>query len=688
MRRDKMHPRFIGFMIFITVFLSLPPFSFAEKSSPLKEVIVIYENELGKEFIHLHAEEILHRFQAISAASITIEEDKLDYLVNNENIVAVEDNSPVQLSNVTYHFSPSVNIGFTNTGSLPEPIETQWNLEVVNPTAAWEEGYIGKDIKVAIIDTGISAHPHLTVAGGVSTLSYTDSWKDDNGHGTHVAGTVGANEIFGVAPGTSLYAVKALDQDGTGTLSSILTAIDWSIANNMNIINLSFGTETESYVLKEILDHAYELGILIVAAAGNSGKEDGSGNNVYYPAKFDSVIAVSAIDQELKRASFSSTGDEVEFTAPGVDILSTYLNGELAMASGTSFAAPHVTGFLALLKEKYPTKTNGQLREVLQKYVMDLGTPGRDRLYGYGLVTYTGKEVPQLSRIGGVNLYETSALISQEGWDQSEVVILARGDRFSDALAGVPLAKKYDAPLILTRNNRLDPFTKKELERLGANKVIILGGHLAVDPTVEKSIKEQLNIEVRRVAGANLHVTAELISQEVAPKGSDVAIIVSDSRFQDALSVASFAGVEQIPILLANTSSLPIATERALKELGVKETLVIGGELAISHEVFEKLPNPKRIAGLTRYDTNIEVLNYFNPNFNKAFIATSHRFQDGLSGAALAAKDNSGVILVGDNVRDVTRAHLLSTRYHHLRVLGGELAISPSVYEEIEKIVE
>ncbi len=294
---------------------------------------------------------------------------------------------------------------------------------------------------------------------------------------------------------------------------------------------------------------------------------------------------------------------------------------------------------------------------------------------------------PSISRIDGSTLYETSALISSRGWDQADTVVIARGDRFSDALSGVPLAAKYDAPLLLSRSHRLDNFTKNELERLNARNVIILGGHLAIEDTVEDEIRN-LNINVERLAGNNLHDTAHLVANEVAPNGSNKAIIVSDTNFQDALSIAPHAGSEGIPILLSERDSLPNATKQALDELNVQETSVIGGELAIEDNVLSDLPNPSRIEGTTRFHTNVEVHNQFHSNANKAYIATSERFPDGLSGAALASKQEIGVVLVRDPLHNVTRNHLISSNYDELFVLGGELAVNETTYNEIRSLFE
>ncbi|WP_368503240.1 cell wall-binding repeat-containing protein [Alkalihalophilus sp. As8PL] len=291
-----------------------------------------------------------------------------------------------------------------------------------------------------------------------------------------------------------------------------------------------------------------------------------------------------------------------------------------------------------------------------------------------------------VQRIQGDTRYITSSLISQRGWNQSDVVVLARGDRFSDALAGVPLAAKYNAPLLISRSNRLDDVTKAELSRLKAKEVIILGGPLAINESVESSLKSMGINKVRRIEGRNMHDTAALIANEVAPNGSKKAIIVNDSRFHDALSIASYAGNENIPILLTQTDSVPEATKNAIKKLGVTETMVIGGELMLSKNAEKQLPKPSRIAGNNRFETNIQVLQFSNPSANHVYIATSADFPDGLSAAALATKENAGIVLVDGDLRNTTTNYLQSSNFSPVKILGGPLAIDDKLMQQISSI--
>ncbi|WP_052948022.1 S8 family peptidase [Aneurinibacillus tyrosinisolvens] len=405
MNKGKSHQKWATSLVSLLLVMNAGlPLAYAEEvaqsSDGQKEVIVVYKNNEGKQAVLNNSEEVDHQFKTVPAVSATLEEKNIQQLEQNPNIAYIEDNITFRLAEGGMQVLDDIRAAQTTGDSIAvSPEESQWDLQAVQAPAAWNEGLTGKGIKVAVIDSGISAHPDLAIAGGVSTVGYTASYEDDNGHGTHVAGTIGARHdgsgMVGVAPDASLYAVKAMDNNGDGTLQDILEAIDWSIVNNMDIINLSLGSDTDSDIFHSIIDKANERGIIIVGASGNSGTPDGSGNTVEYPAKYSSVVAVSAVDSSKSRASFSSTGEEVEFAAPGVDIVSTFPGGRYAVGSGTSMAAPHVAGLFALLKQKYPGETNGQLREEMINYAEDLGDAGKDPWFGYGFTRYVQQPVEQ-----------------------------------------------------------------------------------------------------------------------------------------------------------------------------------------------------------------------------------------------------------------------------------------------------
>lgn len=256
-----------------------------------------------------------------------------------------------------------------------------WGVIRIDAPGVWETTG-GQGISVAIIDTGIDYHhPDLQARyiGGFDTYNNNDDPYDDHGHGTHVAGIVASSinnqGLIGTAPNVNLLAIKALGADGTGYLSDVIEAIDWSVNNGAQIINLSLGTTYNSNLLRQKVDWAAGQGIVLVAAAGNT-----NGGSLLYPAAYDSVIAVSATNSNDQFASFSSIG--AELAAPGVAITSTVPGGGYATWSGTSMAAPHVAGTVALML----ANNQDNVRQLLRDSAIDLGEPGVDPLFGHGLV--------------------------------------------------------------------------------------------------------------------------------------------------------------------------------------------------------------------------------------------------------------------------------------------------------------
>lgn len=361
-----------------------------------QEVLIVYKNDDGREAALEQSEEVHHEFETVPAVSASVNPAELNDLVRNPDIAYVERNVEFQVTDD--ELTPTGDSQVTGTSSTPPANDVEkirWNYEQVSPQTMWQQGFTGAGVKVAVIDSGIAPHPELKIAGGISTVGpdLSANYADDNGHGTHVAGIIaadsGSGRVAGMAPGVSLYAVKALGADGKGTLQDVVEGLDWAIQNKMNIINLSLGGDTDSQLLHDMVDKAANQGILVVASAGNSGSADNvDQDTVNYPARYDSVIAVAAIDQNLEHAAFSSAGPEVDIAAPGVEITSTYLNNQFATGSGTSQAAPHVTGELALLKEKNPWASAAKLRALLSSYAEDFGATGRDNLYGDGVVTF------------------------------------------------------------------------------------------------------------------------------------------------------------------------------------------------------------------------------------------------------------------------------------------------------------
>jgi subtilisin len=266
---------------------------------------------------------------------------------------------------------------------------TPWGIDRVDADLAIESGDTGDGADVAIIDTGIDAdHPDLEPHLGdgtayVSCDGCVTPWDDDNGYGTHCAGTAAAvantEGVVGVAPGATLHAVKVLVSDGYGYYSDIAAGIEWTADKGYDVASLSLGGSSGSYTLQDAVQYATDRGVTVVGAAGNSGP---CSDCVIYPAAYPEVIAVSATNSSDDLASLSSTGPEVELGAPGRSIYSTLPGGSYGYYSGTSMACPHVAGAAAqLMAAGY---SNTEARDRLAETAEDIGLA--DNETGTGLL--------------------------------------------------------------------------------------------------------------------------------------------------------------------------------------------------------------------------------------------------------------------------------------------------------------
>lgn len=275
-----------------------------------------------------------------------------------------------------------------------------WGLKLTGIPDIWRETK-GKGIKVAVLDTGIDYHIDLVqnLKGGYNFISESyNNYRDMQGHGTHCAGIIAASDnsfgVVGVAPEASLYACKVLNDKGCGTNRAIANAIHWCIKNKIDIVSMSLGCKEDDPFLRTAIKEAYQAGIILVAAAGNDGDEY-LDDDIDYPGKYEEVICVGSVNKYLDRSWFSSDGEELDITAPGENILSTYLNNSYATLSGTSMATPFIAGLAALILAKHrtnknetPILNNRQMMEHILRFTNDKGEIGKDRWYGYGVVSY------------------------------------------------------------------------------------------------------------------------------------------------------------------------------------------------------------------------------------------------------------------------------------------------------------
>ncbi|MFM2060801.1 MAG: hypothetical protein RLZZ507_471 [Cyanobacteriota bacterium] len=315
-----------------------------------------------------------------------------------------ETNEPIATTN---SYNSRTGYGLVNAGTAvsraagenpyadaPDVGGNNWGVDLVNAPAAWQNGHTGQGIIVAVLDTGVDYnHEDLNdniwtnsneIAGngidddGNGYIDDIQGWNfdgnnnnvlDDNSHGTHVSGTIAAENngsgITGVAYNSQIMAIKVLDQNGSGSYANIANGIRYAVDNGAHVINLSLGGNSGNNTLKSAIEYASSNGVIVVMAAGNNGDSTPT-----YPARYaeNSGIAVGAVDKNNQLTNFSnrSGSQEIKYvTAPGQDIYSTVPNNQYATFSGTSMAAPHVAGVVALMLSANPNLTETQVREII-----------------------------------------------------------------------------------------------------------------------------------------------------------------------------------------------------------------------------------------------------------------------------------------------------------------------------------
>jgi cell wall-associated NlpC family hydrolase len=277
----------------------------------------------------------------------------------------------------------------------------------------------------------------------------------------------------------------------------------------------------------------------------------------------------------------------------------------------------------------------------------------------------------QMNRLSGVDRYETSVKISQRGWSSANTVVIAVGSNFPDALAGAPLASKYNAPILLVAKDGIPYTVKKELDRLNAKNAYILGGTSVISKNIESQLKN-LGITSTRIAGEDRYETAAKIAKLV---GGSKAVVTYGGDFPDSLAIAPMAASNNMPILLTEKRYVPENTKQALKNYS--SSILVGGTGVVSDSVKGQLPNAKRISGRDRYETATKVAETYYSSSNKTMIATGESFADALTGSVLAAKTSSPVMLVqSDNVPSSVQNTIEKMDINHFTIIGGTAVIT------------
>lgn len=289
----------------------------------------------------------------------------------------------------------------------------------------------------------------------------------------------------------------------------------------------------------------------------------------------------------------------------------------------------------------------------------------------------------RVSRLAGPDRYRTAVQISQAGWKTSKYAIIVRGSDFADALCAVPLAQKYNCPILFSNYDLTNSATLDELDRLEAENILIVGGYGAISDNAEKEL-DSIDIDnIERIFGADRYETSVEIAKRLGSK--DVALVTGND-YSDALSISSIASIKGLAILLCPQNNIPDSVKNHLDNYKIEHTYIIGGTGAISKSIEKQVPAPTRINGKNRYETNKLILQKFSSDldFNNLFVSRgegSDGFADSLAGGALAAQFGSPIILVNNKLPQGTRDYLRTklTVASHLTVLGGTGAVPDEV---------
>jgi len=531
-------------------------------SADFEDVIVRFKDKPGQPELHAFkglGGEVSNVFTIIPAISGRLPAKAIEALKNNPQVEIVELDYAVK----ALDYSSENELG------------NSWGADHINADAALAAGHSGEGVKVAVLDSGVNFN-HFDLRDNfdfsANELGYdfvSDDFfpEDVYGHGTHVAGTLAAASngfgVVGVAPNAQIVALRVLDDNGQGTASRIIEALQWIQNYNaahpdspIRITNNSYGTGSNSTQLGAAFDVLASSGVLHIGSAGNEGSPAGNGNNVGYPARYASVVAVAAIDKNNQRAIFSSTGADVEIAAPGVSVLSTWKDGVntagpqpfsfegyageyFIAASGTSMASPHVAGVAALLMASDPSYTAETVRIKMNQTALDLGASGKDKQYGYGLVDASSAlGIAPVTNRPPVAYDQTVDTIQYTSVEITLIAADPDGDPLTYMIASAPANGTVSGagPDITYTPNAgftgVDTFTYEVKDSSGATATATLTINVAPTRTVDLVV--QMSATTRKISKINyVWATAKV---KVMEAGAQVADATVTGHWEDAMT--------------------------------------------------------------------------------------------------------------------------------------------------------
>lgn len=659
----------------------------------------------------------------------SIQPEIIEALKSTPGIISAEENYSRTIQGITKSSPPN------------DPLYAkQWPLINRNVPGAWEMGATGQGMTIAIVDTGIDLkHPDLkgNIVPGYNSITGSEAAganQDNNGHGTQVAGIAAAERndlgIVGVAYQAKIMPIKAIGSKGVGYDDAIAEGIIWAADHGAKIINLSLGTEdgsVSSEILSQAVSYADNKGCLLIAASGNYDPETEENPGVTYPASDPRVLAITAANKTGEVTSYSATGPEVDLAAPG-DYIPTdsWSGGEgsgYTYSSGTSLAAPFVSGEAALIWSQHPEWSRDQVVKALEQGTEDLGSPGQDHQYGYGLVdvklalnltnqTLKSQSSPAvINSSGGIievveGSTEVNLTVPAQAFDQAVNVTLEG----MPAPSNLPNGASFLTPVFQvnwgsTPPQKMltlkwsDPALKGDiggnLYRWNGSRWISLGGEiingeagfgLYMPGIYALGTAQNGGQQSQRFAGVTAEGTAVQISEETFATGADTVILAQVNQFPDALAGAPLAYKLQAPILLSQSTGLSEDVREEIRRLVPKTVYLLGGTAALSDQIEKELQQTyqvKRLYGYTAEGTAQAIAAELGTK-GKAVIASVSYFQDALVISSWAARQGVPILLTqSQTLSPETQSALQALSVTESLVIGGTAVVSTKVVEQL-----
>lgn len=690
------------------------------------------------------------------------------YLVNAIKVSAAD--ADLVRSAAAFSSVSSVDADVPTLADRPVKVESvtnaqveNWGVPNINAPQAWELGATGEGIVVGIIDSGVDGEHEALAdswrgAGGVADYNWMDfadtpspTPVDDPeiAHGTHVTGTVlgSSNEVvgnMGVAQDAQwIAAAPGMIDDRAISDEGLLSAMQWMLAptdlngENANpamrphVINNSWGQPLSVEAFGEDSQAAWTAaGIFSTFSIGNDGPDCETRGA---PGSRTINYSVGSYDVDNVISDFSSRGPgqdgvtKPDISAPGDEIPSSVPGNQYAIMSGTSMAAPHVSGAVAALWSAAPALVGdvAGTRAILGNTAIDTaddqcgGSDDFNNVYGEGRLDLLAAleaaqadpepEPPavEVTRYAGEHRYETAAVIAEQ-YANADTVYITTGTAFADSLAGGPAASRgvlgfmetpegEPAPVLLTKPTYLPDHTKTILETISPSNIVILGREAAVSTKIEQDLAAYGD-NVSRIGGADRYETAVNIAREFDdPDTIYVALGLAD-YYADALAGSALAGRDGVPVVLTKTDSVPASTKTYLEEHPDANIIVLGGEVVVSEAVYDEIGASDRYGAADRYLSSLEISKQFDAA-EHVFVATGKDYADALAGGAYAGSVNGPVILVNgerdelpngevsENFKDKLEAELDRLAPSSVVILGGTRAVSQGIEDQITEMV-